>query len=63
MLKGLSRGWKLGIMPTKEGRGIIGVRDLGLWLTGFGNSISGGGMRCFETRKSKDSSVWLTEGY
>ena len=42
--------------PTKAGRGSMGVRDLGLWLTGLGRSISGGGMRCLETRKSKDSS-------
>jgi hypothetical protein len=54
-LIGLSKGWKLGIIPTKAGRGSIGVNDLGLWLTGFGSNIKGGGMRCLETRKSKDS--------
>ena len=26
---GVSRGWKLGIIPTKVGRGIIGNNDLG----------------------------------
>lgn len=34
----------------------MGVRDFGLWLTGLGRSMSGGGMRCLETRMSKDSS-------
>jgi len=42
--------------PTKAGRGIMGVSDFGLWLTGFGKIINGGGIRCFDTRKSKDSS-------
>jgi hypothetical protein len=60
---GLSRGWKLGMIPTKGGRGIMGRRDLGLWLTGLGKSMSGGGMRCLETRKSKDSSNYLASGY
>ena len=35
----------------------MGVRDLGLWLTGLGRSMSGGGIRCLETKKSNDSSV------
>ena len=61
MLIGLSKGWKFGIIPTKLGRGSIGVRDFGLWLIGLGSSISGGGMRCFDARKSKDYSVFLIE--
>ena len=45
------------------GQGSIGVRDLGLWLSGLGCSICGGGMRCFDARKSKDYSVFLIESY
>ena len=41
----------------------MGVRDLGLWLTGFGKSIRGGGIRCFETRTSKESSRSLASCY
>jgi hypothetical protein len=60
----LSNGWKFGIIPTKGGSGIIGSKDLGLWLTGLGKSIKGGGIICFETRKSKDSSVlWIDGDY
>ena len=60
---GLSSGWKEGMSPTKWGRGSMGVSDLGLWVTGFGRSMSGGGMRCLEMRKSKDYSVYLMECY
>lgn len=52
---GLSKGWKIGIIPTKLGRGIIGVRDFGLWFTGFGNNMRGGGIRCLETNTSNES--------
>lgn len=57
----LSKGWKFGIMPTKEGRGIIGVKDFGLWLMGLGKSIRGGGIKCLETKKSKDYSSSLSD--
>lgn len=49
------------MMPTKAGRGSMGVRDLGLWLIGLGRSMRGGGMRCLETKKSNDSSDSLIE--
>jgi len=57
----LSKGWKFGIIPTNEGSGIIGNKDFGLWLIGLGKSMSGGGIKCFETKKSNESSDYLIE--
>jgi hypothetical protein len=61
----LSKGWKLGMIPTKFGRGSMGKSDFGLWLMGLGKSISGGGIICFETKRSKDysPSIWTTISY
>lgn len=59
---GLSRGWKFGIIPRKAGKGIMGVRDFGLWLMGLGRSIRGGGIRCLETRMSNDYYSSLSSG-
>lgn len=54
--KGLSKGWKWGIIPINAGRGIIGSKDLGSLSVCLGRSIRGGGIRCFETRISWDYS-------
>jgi len=62
MLIGLSNGWKLGMIPTNAGSGIMGMSDLGLWLTGLGRSIRGGGIYCFGGRKENESSDYLNDG-
>lgn len=51
---GESRGWKLGIIPTKDGRGSIGINDFASLSVAFGNNIKGGGIKCFETKTSWD---------
>jgi hypothetical protein len=48
--------------PTKLGKGIIGVRDLGLLVYFLGNNMRGGGIRCLETRTSCDYSDYWYEG-
>ena len=55
-------GWKLGIIPMKLGRGNIGVNDRGRRIWYLGNKLSGGGIKCFDTKISCDYYDYCIEG-